>query len=217
MTAKDCIAWMKTTLVPGIRTRRTIYSCWVLPQLNLNKEFSRYDGRPVGDSAELMPLDTTLNKDVHECARRHVVMSRSGAAHGCRDTRLFSFATPKEVARTYRRVFDPVDGVAPKPKRIVQDVKRAISAMKTIHEHRGAFVPGLAGGRVAGHRHVQTTAKTSDNHGGKREKKEWGDNFPMHKDLRSLLDEPERDVTGLFAVHEDVPDDLDPDEYVEIS
>ena len=39
----------------------------------------------------------------------------------------------------------------------------------------------------------------------------------MHKDLRSLLDEPERDVTGLFAVHEDVPDDLDPDEYVEIS
>ena len=144
-------------------------------------------------------------------------MSRSGAAHGCRDTRLFSFATPKEVARTCRRVFDPVDGVAPKPKRIVQDVKRAISAMKTIHEHRGAFVPGLAGGRVAGHRHVQTTAKTSDNHGGKREKKERGDNFPMHKDLRSLLDEPERDVTGLFAVHEDVPDDLDPDEYVEIS
>ena len=39
----------------------------------------------------------------------------------------------------------------------------------------------------------------------------------MHKDLRSLLDEPERDVTGLFAVHEDVPDDLDPDEHVEIS
>ena len=49
LTAKDCIAWMKKTLVPGIRTRRTIYSCWVLPELNLNKEFARFHGRPVGN------------------------------------------------------------------------------------------------------------------------------------------------------------------------
>ena len=112
------------TLVTEIRTRRTIYSCWALPELILNKKFPWFHGRPVGDSSELMTLDTTLNKDVHECARRHVVMSRSGAAHGCRDARLFFFTAPKEVARTYRRVFDPVNGVAPKPKRIVQDVKR---------------------------------------------------------------------------------------------
>ena len=46
-------------------------------------------------------------------------------------------------------MFDPVDGVTPKAKRILQDVKRAISSMKTIHEHQGAFVPGLASGRVA--------------------------------------------------------------------
>ena len=37
MTTKDCIAWMKKTLVTGIRTRRTIYFFWVLSQLNLNK------------------------------------------------------------------------------------------------------------------------------------------------------------------------------------
>ena len=37
----------------------------------------------------------------------------------------------------------------------------------------------------------------------------------MHKDLRSLLDDPEQDVTGRFAV-QDVPDDLDPEEYVDI-
>ena len=65
----------------------------------------------------MMPLDTTLDKDVHECARRHVVMSWSGAAHDCRDARLLSFAMPKEVARTYCRVFDPVNGVAPKLKK----------------------------------------------------------------------------------------------------
>ena len=87
--------------------------------------------------------------------------------------------------------------------------------MATIAEHRGVFVPGLAGGRMAGHRHVGMTAKTSKNHGGKREKNEWGDNFPMHKDLRSLLDDPEQDVTGQFAV-QDVPDDLDPEEFVDV-
>ena len=97
------------------------------------------------------------------------------------------------------RLVDPVDGVAPKPKRIVvQDVKMEISTMATIAEHRRTFVPGLAGGRVVGHRHVRTTAKTSKNHGGKREKKEWGDNFPIHKDRRSLLDDSEQDVTGQF-------------------
>ena len=125
MTAKECIEWMKKTLVPGIRTRRTIYSCWVLPQLGLNKDYLRFDGRPIGDLAEVMPLDTSLIKDVHESSRCHVVTSRSGAQHGCRDPRHFSFATPKEVARTYRQVFDPVDGVAPTPKRIVQDIKRS--------------------------------------------------------------------------------------------
>ena len=36
----------------------------------------------------------------------------------------------------------------------------------------------------------------------------------MHKDLRSLLGDLEQDVTGRFAVH-DIPDGLDPEEYVD--
>ena len=35
----------------------------------------------------------------------------------------------------------------------------------------------------------------------------------MHKDLRSLLGDLEQDVTGGFAA---VPEDLDPEEYVEL-
>ena len=121
-----------------------------------------------------MPLDTIFNKDVHKGSRRHVAVSRLGVTHRCRNTRLFSFATPKEVARTYHRVFDPVGGVVHTPKRIVQGVKRAIRATKVIYEHRGAFtnfVPGLEDGRVPDHRHAWMTAKTSDNYGGKRTKK----------------------------------------------
>ena len=40
-----------------------------------------------------------------------------------------------------------------------------------MREHPGAFVLGLVGGHVAGHSHVRATAKTSRNHGGKREQK----------------------------------------------
>ena len=88
--------------------------------------------------------------------------------------RLFSFATPKKVARTYHRVCDLVGSVFPTPKRIVQDVKRAIHAMKVTYEHRGAFtnfVPGLKGGRVPDHCHAWMTAKTTDKYEDKRTKK----------------------------------------------
>ena len=57
----------------GIRTRRTIYSCWVLPELNLNKEFPRFHGQPIGNLAKTMPLNTTLNKHIHQCARHYGV------------------------------------------------------------------------------------------------------------------------------------------------
>ena len=49
-------------LVTKVRTGRTIYSFLILPQPNLNKEFPRFDGRPVSNLAKLMALDTTFNK-----------------------------------------------------------------------------------------------------------------------------------------------------------
>ena len=97
----------------------------------------------------------------------HVVISCSGIKYGDNDPRLFSFATPKEVAQIYTRINHPVTGVVPKPERIVQDVNKVVRAMKTIHGEKGAFVPGLAGGRVPGHCHRATTEKTSNNQCGK--------------------------------------------------
>ena len=206
LTHKDTVAWMKATIIPG--TTRSIHECWIAPELDLNIAHGCFHGRPVGDSAEVMPLDHSLNEDLHESSRFHVVCSRSGLEYTCKDPRLFSFATPKEVSRVYRRIFHPKTGVSPLPERIVQDVHKAVNAMKVIHQAKGAFVPGLAGGRVPGQRHTATEERTSSNWGGKRVKKilEELDNSAMHADLRSLLDDPTRDVTQMFAREEDEGD-----------
>jgi len=119
---------------------------------------------------------------------------------------LFSFASPKEVSKVYTRIFHPETGVVPRPERIVQDANKALRAMTIIHGAKGAFVPGLAGGRVPGHRHCATKEKRSNNHGGKRDKlsynlvlKEQG----MHADLKLIQDDPKWDVTGMFRLQVD--------------
>ena len=76
---------MKETTVPGM-TPRTIYNCWAKPELGLNAQFGKaWDGRPVGDTAELMPLDNSLNEDIHQSAQMHVDISRSGIKYGDKD------------------------------------------------------------------------------------------------------------------------------------
>ena len=77
---------------------------------------------------------------------------------------------------------------------IVQDIKRAINAVDSIHQHGRVCVTDLAGGCVAGRGHARTRAKTSNNHRGKRNKKEFEDNLPTHKDLMSLLDNHHRTI-----------------------
>ena len=75
--------------------------------------------------------------------------------------------------------------------------------MAIIHGAKGAFVPGLAGGRVPGHRHRATEFETSNNHGGKRDKINYDfdlRNDEMYADLIALIDEPERDLTKMFKL-----------------
>jgi hypothetical protein len=119
------------------------------------------------------------------------VISLCAQGFDSKDPRLFSMATPKMGASAYKRVFDPTNGVCPRPKRIVQDVHKVVHACKEIYKVKGVFVPGLAGGRVAGHRHTRTSEKTSNNHGGKRTRLEYNfalDEKTMHEDLKDLLD-----------------------------
>ena len=51
------------------------YDRWVTPLLGLN-DGTRYAGRPTGNRPELMPLDTSLFKDVDDAFNRHKVATR---------------------------------------------------------------------------------------------------------------------------------------------
>ena len=48
MTSKATTDWMKT---------KGFYKRWVLPENGVNRHISMYEGRPVGNSPELMQLD----------------------------------------------------------------------------------------------------------------------------------------------------------------
>ena len=89
MTSKGTVEWMK---------EKGIYKHWLLPMKGLN-EGTRYAGRPVGDSPELMPLDSTLNKDVDDAVKMHVAY----ISHLLNtDKRKFSMATPSKGIRAYK-------------------------------------------------------------------------------------------------------------------
>jgi hypothetical protein len=58
-------------------------------------------------------------------------------------------------------------GVVPTPEPILQDVNKAINALRVIYEAEGVYVPGLADGCTAGHHHT-TTNDVKKSRGGKR-------------------------------------------------
>jgi hypothetical protein len=79
---------------------------WLLLLENL-QEGTRYHNSIPGDITELMPLDETLNMDIHASAGYHVVIT----SHLYNDNPLkFSFSTPKEISRAYFRIVNPDTG-----------------------------------------------------------------------------------------------------------
>lgn len=130
LTCNDTVEYMKQTKVSGCK--KSLYEMWLRPELGLfsnnqNKEWrkklKRFYGRPPGNSADLMPLDTTLNRDLHTCVNIHVDMTNT--MNGS-DPRKFSLATPKLAASAYKRIYDPDSGVAPSSERIVEDISTVI-------------------------------------------------------------------------------------------
>ena len=123
LTATSTIEWMKETYD---NDGKSYYDRWIHPMGGLNSG-TDYDGRPVGNSPEMMPWDASLNKDVDDCVARHVAMT-SWLKEGDEGYELrYSRATPKLQGSAYRRVLDPAhgrDGGAPSSKRIIQDIDK---------------------------------------------------------------------------------------------
>ncbi len=189
MTANLCVGWMKQRKIPG--EEMVVYNRWIKPELGLINHISKFGGRPPGNSPELMPLDTSLNQDIHKSAKKHNLLSMAICTHGVSDDRLFSLATMKEVARCYKRILDPIAGVVPTSEHILQDTNKAISALQVIFEAEGVYVPGLADGRMAGHHHTTTDAGKKPR-GGKRVRTEYIHSQAtshIHPDLLTALDE----------------------------
>jgi hypothetical protein len=90
---------------------------WLLPLEGLQAG-TRYHNSIPGNNPELMPLDETLNMDIHSSAPYHITITAHLAKH---DPKKFTFSTPKEVSSAYLRLIDDVTGNPPSSHRIVQN------------------------------------------------------------------------------------------------
>ena len=150
---------------------------WLLPVGPCN-EGTVYFGRPVGNTPEIMPWDCSLNADVHSCVEFYSTVCKWLPKEHPLYPQRFSKSSYKVMLSSYLRVLDPVTGVCPSSKRIVQDITRCWGEhLDKICEKGGAAVKNL-GNRV-GKRKLEGLKKR----GGKRVKKEWKMLDNLHRDI----------------------------------
>ena len=164
-TAKQTVEWMKA---------KGIYKHWLLP-LEINKG-TVYENRPVGNSPEMMPLDSSLNKDHDDVVRFHMALTAHLSEE---DPRKFSLSTPKRGASAYLCAWEG----APSSRHIIEDTNKFLYAIKVISDFEGIVVPGL--GNQKGHQAEGLSLKKRSgiwikNTGGQKDR--W-----MHEDAHSCI------------------------------
>jgi hypothetical protein len=130
-----------------------------------------------------------------------VAMSLTAQFSNVKDDRIFSLSLPREASCSYLLVYDPDSGVSPTSKRIVQDVNWVMKAWWEILKAQGVYIPCLAGGCIAGGRHVATIERNALR-GGKRIRMEYNlalDDQEMHADLHAVLDKHGGNITSHFV------------------
>jgi hypothetical protein len=75
--------------------------------------------QPIGNSPENMPLDTSLDNDIHQKVDVHVLMTLEMDTN---DKEKFDLSTPAKGWSAYRRVLETV----PSSDRITQDVENVL-------------------------------------------------------------------------------------------
>ena len=97
---------------------------------------NKFKGRNIGDSPELMPLDTSIFADLMRTVHYHVARSRCFKG----DSKFkFSVATPGKVECAVSRLWNK-DAIP--IARINQDIERVAEAMKVIISQKGVVVYG---------------------------------------------------------------------------
>jgi hypothetical protein len=149
LTSGATQAWMKDTLTAD---GRSYFDCMVAPLNGLNAG-TVYAGRAVGNSPEMMPLDSSLNKDLDDCVALHVTYGNSMEPTDPGYADRFSRSTPRLQNSTYARLYDPSHGPHAGgivSSRIIQDILKVLPACAVIAKARGICCPGL--GSRNGHR-----------------------------------------------------------------
>jgi hypothetical protein len=173
LTATETTEWLKglpDELDPSI----TQFDRWLLPKLDLNIGTAFHE-RPVGNHAEHMPWDSSLNKDADDCVGLHVDLTDGleKGADGKWPAEKFLCSTPRLQDAAYLRVLDPTLGPnagAPLGHRIVGDFGRCYGRYLTatclrkgwaIDEHKAVGHRRRAGGQHGGAR-VKAVAPADD-------------------------------------------------------
>ena len=165
--AKSTIDWMKMQM--QMHDGKSYYDRWIHPMGGLNAG-TTYEGRPVGNSPEMMPWDASLNKDVDDRVARGVACTKHLKPGDEGYELRYSRATPKLQSSAYLRVLDPVhgpNGGAPTSKRIIQDIDKFLPLCEEIRLANGTVVEGL--GSRNGHRAAANAGVAK--RGGKRVKR----------------------------------------------
>ena len=137
MKAKECKNWMRDK---GILDR------WILPLNGLNQG-TNYEGHPVGNSPELMPLDTNLFRDLNICVDDHILRTHHLPE---KDSRKFSISTIKRGVHAYLRILQPTEypeAGSPPSSRIIQDCELWVDNLLAIYNAGGILVKELGDNR----------------------------------------------------------------------
>ena len=115
---------------------------WILPLNGLNSG-TVYEGRPVGNSPELMCLDSHLFNDVDQAMSMHVAITHDLPES---DPKKFTCATPTRQAMSYFRLLVPkLGGSSTGLVMKYADEEGALSSSRIIEDAKAIWAPPVAG------------------------------------------------------------------------
>jgi hypothetical protein len=173
MTGSDTIEWM---------TKNNYIKRWILPVNELHQDdptLKQYWNRPVGNSPENMPWDSSLNQDVHAAVQRHILLTLKLAVT---DIRKFDLSTPKRGSSAYHRILQ----VVPSSEQIIHDVDKVFNSMLIVKCALGMHCPGV-GSRNYGIRYTKVAKKRSGDGGHRKKKFDDYDDAVVHPDAETSV------------------------------